>query len=88
MDRPLETRRQQPWQAADMVDMDVGEDQRTKVVDWKPDSQRIVTLAAVRRDLGALEQAAVDEHAVGGVDVELVARTGNAVPAAVMRDRI
>src|SRR5690606_15721066 len=79
-DGPTEARRQQPGNAAHVIDVDVGGNQGSDSADVKVD---VLTLAAVIR-LFTLEQATVDQQAVVGVYMQLVAGTGNPGPCTVV----
>lgn len=66
--------------AADVVEVDVGDDQGLDAGDGEIEGGGL----AVGGGVGALFQAAVDQQAVGGVEVELMAGTGDAAGGAVV----
>lgn len=85
-DWPVEAGGQQIGNAAHVVDMYVGGDQRLDGIDGELDVQPIGTSAAAGGGFRALEQAAVDQHAGALVHVQLVAGARHAVGGAVVLD--
>ena len=83
-DRTAETGREQIGQAANMVDMDMGDDQRTHIVERKLDL--VASGLVATRCFGALEQAAVDQDRVVGIQLQPVTAPGGAVDSAVVED--
>jgi hypothetical protein len=67
-----------------VVDVHVGDDQGTHVLDRKLDfvARRLVVSAGFR----ALEEAAIDQDGVVGIDLKAVATAGGAVGGAVVED--
>lgn len=80
-DRAVEACGQECGDAADMVEVDVGDDQGLDAGDVEADGGG---LGVARGCVGALFEAAVDQQAGGGVEVELVAGAGDAAGAAVV----
>lgn len=83
--RPLEAGSNQPGQAADMVDVDVGGDQGLDAVEFEFDGQAMGS-SSLNGAFHALKQTAVDQQTVFGAQPELMAGAGNALRGAVMLD--
>jgi hypothetical protein len=82
--RPLKPGRQQIGQAPDVVDVDVGDDQGADVGDRKLDA--VALQVAPAPGLLALEQPAVHQQGVIGIELQAVATAGHAARAAVVDD--
>ncbi len=83
IDRPLETGGQQIRDAADVVDVHMGDDQGAQLVDRERHLE-LVGPGAVGRGLSALEQAAIDQHRLPVGQVQLMARPGHTAHRAVV----
>src|SRR5690606_8911002 len=68
-----------------MVDMHVSKNQGSHCIQWKLDAQ-IIGFGTAAGRFNALEQAAIDQHAGVGAEMELVAGAGNAVGGTVVFD--
>ncbi|MCY1295848.1 hypothetical protein D9M70_452080 [compost metagenome] len=85
-DRPLEAGGEQVGQAADVVDVHMGQQQGLERADVEVDSRLVGFAPALGGGFRALEQAAVHQQAVLGVHVQLVAGAGDAGDGAVVLD--
>ena len=79
--RPFEACGNQVGQAADMIDVDVGNDQATKMFDGKGDLQLFVRFFA-------LKDPAIDQKATFLGDTQFVAGSGYTVPGAMVNELI
>ena len=84
-DRSVEAGSQQIRDPADVVDVAVGDEERPDPTDIEIDLQP-PRRGPVTRNLGALEQAAVDQDRAALVELELVARAGDALDGTVVDD--
>ena len=79
--RPFEACGNQVGQAADVINVDVGNDQTTKMLDGKGDLQLLVRFFA-------LKDAAIDQKAALFGDTQFVAGAGDAVVGAMVNELI
>src|SRR5690606_9482277 len=85
-DRAFEAGGQQIGDASDMVDMDMGRNQRMNAIEGKFDIQSVCAGLALGRDFRTLKQPAVDQQAVLRVHVQLMAGASHAISRAVMEN--
>jgi hypothetical protein len=85
-DRPAVSGGQQVGDAADMVDVDMTDDQRAHPIDGKGDGQPI-SACAFAGGFSALEEAAVHQQGLSVGQAELVARAGDAINGAMVGNR-
>jgi hypothetical protein len=85
-DRPAVSGGQQVGDAADMVDMDMTDDQRAHPIDRKGDGQPI-SACAFPGGFSPLEEAAVHQQGLSIGQAELVARPGHTINRAMVGNR-